>query len=147
WGLGSKVIKEMPNIQASFDIDSADDFEKHRQTLMEGLNLFNLIFGNRADSFIPNNYVFPKELYSTLKDLGIKYIQGNYYQLLPTINNTIRKKKFRYTGLTNNHGLLNLVRNVTFEPFENQNSLNKCLSQIEKAFFWNKPAIIASHRA
>ena len=41
-----------------------------------------------------------------------------------------------------------MMRNVIFEPSENTNIdwVDKCLKEIEIAFFWKKPAIISSHR-
>ena len=40
------------------------------------------------------------------------------------------------------------VRNVVFEPAHERGFdwVNYSLKQIETAFFWNKPAIISSHR-
>jgi hypothetical protein len=40
------------------------------------------------------------------------------------------------------------VRNVVFEPTfkENFDSVSYALNQIKTAFFWNRPAIISSHR-
>lgn len=46
-----------------------------------------------------------------------------------------------------NH-LVTLVRNVVFEPTDHRGIdwVNYSLQQVEAAFFWNKPAIISSHR-
>ena len=55
----------------------------------------------------------------------------------------------RYLGHQNKEGQINLVRNTVFEPAlknENFDSINDCLRGIQNAFFWNKPAIITSHR-
>ena len=38
------------------------------------------------------------------------------------------------------------VRNVVFEPTSNSSSVTIALKQIQTAFFWNRPAIISSHR-
>jgi len=44
-------------------------------------------------------------------------------------------------------GKATLVRNVVFEPTASTiNHVAKAMQQIEAAFFWNKPAIISSHR-
>ena len=40
------------------------------------------------------------------------------------------------------------VRNVLFEPFENEklDCVNKAMNGINNAFLWGKPAIVSSHR-
>ncbi|MFO0180642.1 MAG: hypothetical protein ACK517_02550, partial [bacterium] len=43
--------------------------------------------------------------------------------------------------------LITLVRNVVFEPTTSPaTAVARALQQIQAAFFWNKPAIISSHR-
>ncbi len=38
-------------------------------------------------------------------------------------------------------------RNCNFEPYkDNTNEIEKCLSEIDIAFRWGKPAVISSHR-
>ena len=51
-------------------------------------------------------------------------------------------------GLDKKNNLVILVRNVVFEPTEDRGIdwVNYAFKQIEAAFFWNKPAIISSHR-
>jgi hypothetical protein len=39
-----------------------------------------------------------------------------------------------------------LIRNCGFELTENGYGINKTLADISSAFFWNKPAIISTHR-
>lgn len=148
WGIGPAISKDVPfNIQASFDCKDEVELKNQKQILKEGLDLFKNIFGNQATSFIPNNYVFSGKLDSTLEDNGIKYIQGNHYQLHPNFKNGKKDKKIRYLGMKSGDNLIHLVRNCFFEPFENPFSLDNCLKQINNAFFWKKPAIIATHRA
>lgn len=148
WGIGPTILKDTPfNIQASFDAKNKQDIEYQKRIIKEGLTLFKNIFDFHAISFTPNNYVFSNRLNKTLEENGIKYIQGNYYQLDPNVLNGKKDKKIRYTGMKSGEYLINQVRNCFFEPFENSSSLDSCLKQISNAFFWKKPAIIATHRA
>jgi hypothetical protein len=148
WGIGPNILANIPfNIQASFDASNQKDIESQKVILKEGLDLFESIFGFQAASFIPNNYVFSSKLYSTLEENGIRYIQGNYYQLHPNLERGKKGKKIRYTGMKSGFRLVNLVRNCFFEPFENPNATQECLNQISNAFYWKKPAVVATHRA
>ena len=58
------------------------------------------------------------------------------------------EKFYGYTGKKLNQGQILQVRNVVFEPTDNPriDNVQKALNQIEAAFFWNKPAIISTHR-
>ena len=51
-------------------------------------------------------------------------------------------------GYKKNTNLVNLVRNVVFEPTDDRgfNWVDYSLKQVETAFYWGKPANISSHR-
>ena len=52
------------------------------------------------------------------------------------------------TGKKNKWDQVYMVRNVLFEPteFEEVDSVNLAMKQIEAAFRWNRPAIVSAHR-
>ena len=54
----------------------------------------------------------------------------------------------RYTGKVNADGLIDIVRNVFFEPTlqKDNNTENRVISEIRNAFIMKKPAVICSHR-
>ena len=84
-----------------------------------------------------------------LKDLGIRYIQGQRAQLHPKDEPGYRQRKiYHYTGQRNKHGQIYTVRNVMFEPSLHgvSKSLDMAKRQIEYAFRWRIPAIVSSHR-
>src|SRR5690606_25930740 len=57
------------------------------------------------------------------------------------------KKHFRYLGKKNTHKQLYITRNAFFEPSgSTTNVVSSCLSEIELAFKFKKPAVISSHR-
>ena len=73
------------------------------------------------------------------------------YQKLPLGNSLNGKREMirRYVGDKNEAGLFYLVRNCVFEPSQtsdNYDDVSMCLQNIDNAFFWNKPAIIDTHR-
>ena len=93
--------------------------------------------------------MWSSELNSTLKKNGIDYLQGMKYQKFPLGNfKKARAKKSLHTGFINKNHQIHLVRNCVFEPsqYPNQDNVSKCMSQINQAFVFNKPAIITMHR-
>jgi hypothetical protein len=137
------------SVQASFDMENSQDFGEHSQAVVNGLNLFEELFGYRSESFIANNYIWSRELSSVLHENGVKYLQGMKYQKLPIYDRSHRKMIRRYIGEKNEYGQYHLIRNCNFEPAlkaDTFDSVKECLNGIETAFLWNRPAIICTHR-
>jgi len=127
-----------------------DDNDKNDKIkiVSEGLSIFEKLFQRNSRSFIACNYIWHPDFEKALISLGVKYIQGGRYQLIPKGKYSGFKKKFHYTGQKNKHGQVYLVRNSNFEPHSDYNLdwVNKCLKEIEIAFRWKKPSIISTHR-
>lgn len=150
WGipLGSYEPKKL-NIQASYDSNKKQDLFFYENSIKEGLKLFENLFGFRSRTFIANNYTWSSILDTVLKENGVIGIQGMKYQKEPINNKGRRIKKEVYTGKSNKQNQVYLVRNCIFEPSHfspSFNNVGECLRQIQQAFFFNKPAIITSHR-
>jgi hypothetical protein len=150
WGIpeGSYEPKRL-NMQASYDSNKDEHLHFYQNSVVEGLELFENIFGYRSTTFIASNYTWSSKLDAVLKEHGVIGFQGMKYQKEPINNNEKRIKKEVYTGKENNLKQLYLVRNCIFEPahFNSSfNSVGECLKQMEQAFFFKKPAIITSHR-
>lgn len=137
------------NLQASLDTEHIGSLVHHREILSEGLELFETLFGFRSRSYIANNFICHTDLYETLKEDGVEYIQGMKYQLHPILSGKRREMIRRYMGEKNRFGQIHLVRNCVFEPSQkpvNFDNIGECLKDISNAFFWKKPAIITAHR-
>jgi len=82
-----------------------------------------------------------------LKNQGIQFMDTNLIHK-QYLGNKEYSKSFNYTGKKLATGQLNIVRNVVFEPTASEHvaSVQLAMDQIEAAFFWNRPAIISSHR-
>jgi len=150
WGLSSDVYPDLNrSVQASFDIETGIQLPILEDTIRDGLRLFEEMFGYRSESFIASNFIWSSKLNRALSDEGVRYLQGMKYQVLPLLNGNRRKMIRHYLGERNEFGQYYLVRNCTFEPSFNDaglSSVGECLKGITTAFFWNKPAIISSHR-
>ena len=134
----------------SLNFESVKEMEFQKQSIIEGLKLFEQIFGYKSETFIAPCYTWSNKLNKTLKDYGVKAFQGSSYQFEPLDGvQHIFKKRFHYTGQLNKYGQYYLVRNAAFEPSESPNFhwLNDVLKRAEIAFKWGKPLIVSSHRA
>ncbi len=125
-----------------------EDAKDKSRLLLEGLEMFEDQFGHHSETFIACNYVWPKEIEEILSQVGVRLIQGQRAQMQPVVTTGKIDIKRHFTGQKNKHGQRYLVRNCLFEPSSNENKdwVDSCLSEIQTAFLWNKPAIISSHR-
>lgn len=148
WGLGPNVVDGYNfNIQAAFDCEEKPELEHHKLILADGLNLFSKLFGFRSESFISNNFIWDTELDAELASNGVSMLQGAKKQYLPAYYGEPRRTVGHRTGETNTAGQLYMVRNCFFEPsLIPGDPVRFCLSDIQNAFAWHKPAIITSHR-
>ena len=139
------------NLQASLDWIDERPKEYQEGYINEGLSLFEEIFGFKSITMIPNNFILGEQLHEVLKNNGIKVIQGMKYQKLPLGEDVNQKRRIigRFIGSENGQQIKYFVRNGQYEPTQmpaNYDNVDGCLKEISNAFFWNKPAIINTHR-
>ena len=132
---------------AAFDFWDSKENETLKPIIKEGLQLFKEVFGYSSTYFTPPVYNIHHSLFSTLKENGIHYIDLGLIRKEHQGLNSY-KTSFNYTGKKANEGITIMVRNVVFEPTEDRGLdwVNFTLKQIERAFRWNRAAIISSHR-
>ncbi len=136
------------NFMEVLDYNTPDDLLRMKESLAEGLDLFEDIFGFRSRSFIPPCYTWNSDVEDTLHKKGVRYIQGLVIQSIPTGSFGNYTKKYHFLGNRNSYGQYFLIRNVFFEPSLTKSSdiIGECLRRINIAFRWRKPAIISAHR-
>jgi hypothetical protein len=83
-----------------------------------------------------------------LEKQNVKGLQGQRVQLVPNLNNEKLAKIRHFTGQKNNFNQIYTVRNVIFEPYSDPATdwVAMAMKDIANAFFWDKPAIIGTHR-
>lgn len=120
-----------------------------RQSIKEGLNIFESIFGYKSQSFIASCYIWDNNIEKTLAENSVRFLQGGRYQKI-AIPGTINqyKRKLHFTGVKNENDQIYLVRNCFFEPSDTgqYGLLKNCIERIRASFFWKKPVIIGTHR-
>lgn len=132
----------------SFGTHTEKELIKIRESVAEGLQLFENLWGYQSKSFIATCYIWHPKVEEYLNDFEIKHIQSGRVQKIPLLNREGYKIKRLYTGRKNKLGQIYTCRNVIFEPSENPNKdwIDAAMNEIEIAFRWHKPAIISSHR-
>lgn len=126
--------------------NSTEQLTLINDALKQGLDMFENIFGYRSKSFIAPRYVWSSSNEHTLSGSGVRYLQGQQFQLIPRHDSETKRKKIRYTSCHNSLGQIYLTRNVFFEPVSDKNATEHCLNLIDKAFAANMPAIVSTHR-
>jgi hypothetical protein len=136
------------NFMEVLDYNTTADLEKMNESLVEGLDLFEMIFGFRSKSFIPPCYTWDSNVEEILHKNGVRYLQGLVVQSVPTGSFGNYKRKYHFLGNRNQFGQYFLIRNCFFEPSlsETSDPVGECLNRINIAFRWNKPAVISAHR-
>lgn len=128
-----------------------DDKDKQQKLkiLLEGLDLFENLFGYRSRSFTPPNYLWSPDYNGPMSECDIKYYQGVRKMKEPVDGPEVKFNSHKL-GEKNPFNQLYLVRNVSFEPsileHNREKAVDQCLWEIGAAFRMRKPAVICSHR-
>jgi hypothetical protein len=132
------------------DYYNEEELSNQSSILEEGMSLFEQILHYKSKSYIANCYVWGDNVEEVLSKKGVEYLQGVRVQKKPRNINGVHSYEYvaNYLGKMNQYSQTYLLRNAYFEPSQwpNINAVDSCYKQIASAFFWNKPAIICSHR-
>jgi len=147
WGfVPEKTNKLNVENQAAFQLTDISDITEHQKIIVEGLNLFESIFGYRAKYFVPPNGPINNSLNRVLAENGIELRSTSKLQY-ESVGLGKTKKVVHWLGQKDANGIRYITRNCFFEPSQTgKDWVDSCLYDIKIAFRWNKPAIISSHR-
>ena len=138
------------HVLSAYDYHDESEQSFIYQSIKEGLNIFEKLFGFRSISAVAPCYVWDDFVEKCYFDEGIRYIQGGTFQNYSTYQKKQLNKngQYNYCGKKNKYGQYYIVRNCFFEPTFNPNMdcVDECLKRINFAFRWNKPAVISTHR-
>ncbi len=136
------------NFMEALDYNTPADLGLMKEALADGLSMFEQIYGFRSKSFIPPCYTWNSDVEEVLNANGVRYIQGLVIQSVPTGSFGTYRKKYHFLGSRNDYGQYYLLRNCFFEPSlsKDTDTVGECLSRINIAFRWHKPAVISAHR-
>lgn len=144
WGFVRK--NGNPGYQAAFDLEFISDIEMQKQIIADGLDLFEKLHGYKASYFVPPNGPINNSLEEITAEKGVKYIMTSKIQLEALGSGKVRKR-YHYLGQRNKYNQFYITRNCFFEPsLPGIDWVDSCMSEINCAFRWEKPAVICSHR-
>jgi len=128
---------------------SGQDKNEKLKIYVEGLLLFESLFGYRSESIIPPNYTWSPDFNASVWAQGVRHIQGLRLMNEPMPGEPNKQHRI-YLGKQNSLGQTYLVRNSIFEPsmfgLGIKDPVQRCLNELKIAFAMKKPAIISSHR-
>jgi len=136
------------NLMAAYDYKSEQEFKFIRESIRDGLKIFEDIFGFPSRTCIPPCYVWDDNIEEELLKHQICGIQSSKFQQMNVPENGSLRRVFHYMGQKGKRDLHYTIRNVLFEPSldPNINWVDKAMEGIGIAFLWGKPAVIGSHR-
>ncbi|WP_288651620.1 hypothetical protein [uncultured Parabacteroides sp.] len=149
YGLSTNLTSEKrKSFLPAFDFENKQEEKQANEIVVDGLRIFEELFGIKSTSFIAPNYVWGKSLEAAIAGAGVKYIQGTLVARYRNSEGEKNGKRYRYMGKKNALGQIDLSRNAMFEPseFPGKDWVDACLADIAMAFRWHHPAIICSHR-
>lgn len=136
--------EEDPRIKntTAFKYLSEEEKPFYEKAISDATRMFKELFGYAPISFIPPAFCWDSDIEKALVKEGIETIQGI------AMHFEKGKRQFRRIGQKTPAGLINLVRNASWEPTQDygKDVNGICLKQIAVAFRWNKPATISVHR-
>src|SRR5699024_5237940 len=106
--------KRRQDFRAAFDIRSEQELVQAKESLTEGLRLFEQLFEYRSDSFIAPCYTWSRELESVLYKMDVTLLQGLAFQQEPVNENRSHRRRYHYLGKRNKWNQSYSVRNVFF---------------------------------
>ena len=117
-----------------------------QQSIKDGVQLFEKIFGYKPTSFVPSNGLFHPYFEKTVEEAGVKFL--NVAHKNPSCNNNgnIQYTNYTFKQKIKKRGLSFYIRNCAFEPNDVHYKLDTTLMQVAAAFHCRKPAIISTHR-
>ena len=128
---------------------SLDDKRNKLNIILEGLDIFEQLFGYKSKTLIPPNYIWSLDFNRAVKLKGVKYFQG-IHKMREPISEAESTFHNIHLGMRSKEGQTYLVRNVTFEPsmfrLGIKDPVKQCLSEMSIAFKLKKPAVLSSHR-
>lgn len=148
FGISANITAEKrSSYMAAFDLDDWSELATHKTILKEGFDLFRSLFNYSPESFVAPNGIIHPALEPHLASLGFRHLQSAILSFIPKGKGGYQRK-IRYQGQKSKSGQCYTLRNCMFEPSASpaEDWVNRCLGQIHRAFRWQRPAVICSHR-
>lgn len=145
-GINSHPLYPNVGFNQSFAFWKMEEVELHRNIIADGLNRFKEVYGYLPSTFTPPAQQLHASLYPFIIELGLTSVDK-----VRATNRHLGEGKYlperNVMGIQKGENYVTIVRNCVFEPSDSDKDwVNFTFQQIKAAFFWNKPAIVSSHR-
>lgn len=142
----STLGRKRGNLLSAFDFYEENAKKITLNSIEEGMDLFNDLFGFNSISAVAPRYVWNDDVEKILSKRGVKSMQTSINQLEPNVNGF--KKILHYTGEMGNNNIFYTVRNAHFEPAYNETTgwIKQVMGKAKIAFLTDTPLIISTHR-
>lgn len=145
-GLDTRQYPKTIGWTAAFSFYAEKEVHQFPAIMDTGLKAFREVYGFQPSAFTAPAQQFPPVLEKRLPEWGINFFDRPFHQ-----KRHVGKGKLVHQFHSNRYNPKQskgyIVRNVLFEPNNGkQDHPGQAMRQIEAAFYWNKPAIISSHR-
>lgn len=144
---GLPTHKHFPNLKFTHTYGYLDesDLMMHKENIKNGLQKFRETYGFKSLTFNPPAQRIHPSLFDYVADLGVIGMDKPRDYVRQIDGKSIKEKN--KTGVDTSGNYVNFVRNCVFEPNDRDiDWVNYTFSQIKASFFWNRPAIVSSHR-
>ena len=133
---------------AAYNIESVEECDAVRQSIQEGMEIFEKLFGFRSTSMIAPCYTWDNYIEEEVALNGIICIQGGYIQRHSDWQRSLGKRVTgHFFGEKNHLGQCYTLRNCSFEPSQiDSENADSCFDGIQRAFNWHLPAVVSCHR-
>lgn len=143
------IVNNQPRrVLETYNAYNETDYPFMKQSVKEGLDLFENLFGFRSTSMIAPCYTWDDLIAEEAGLRGVKYLQGSVFQSHSVYYSQGHPHQdVRYMGDYNKYGQLSLVRNCSFEPSQSlKHGKNRTLRDISRQFRLGHPAVVSCHR-
>lgn len=145
-GASSYKGKQIVEYLGAFHPESKGEIVSLKAIMSDAVKLFSEACGYKPTHFIGPNREPARELDAVLAEDGVKYLTQSKLRKYPKGDDKYGFE-FNWLGKKNKIGQTFIMRNSGFEPSGGVNTVDTCLTEIDIAFKWNKPAVISTHRA
>jgi len=147
FSMGTLEDDRLQFVLQAFDIQNPSESEFVRESITEGLQMFEQMFGFKSKTLIAPCYTLDSFIEDEAYKHGVIGIQGSYIQGHSRYERAKGNKiTGHYFGEKNHNGQVYTVRNCNFEPSQSSSNADSCMKEIKSAFMQRVPAVVSCHR-
>jgi hypothetical protein len=138
--------KPARQFRPEFYFNKPDQIPFLENSIRNGVEMFETLFGYKPTAFVPSNGIFHPLLEPAFASTGVPFLYAGHRAPDYNLDGTVTYRRHIF-GQKSPLGFSYYMRNCAFEPTDDHyRGISLTLQQIKAAFRWFKPAIISTHR-